>query len=144
RVPVALLRPVPEPFRDVVLDGRMRQPHEGARLPRPAPGGARGYLTPRARAAYPFDEMAPEDTPTTAGIGEKPQGVPDDVNLINAGYVADLYELYRADPASVDPEWRERFDAGFAGLDPVRPPPATTNGESPPAATAEPGAPPGG
>jgi multifunctional 2-oxoglutarate metabolism enzyme len=64
--------------------------------------------------------------------------VPDDLNLINAGYVADLYELYRADPDSIDPEWRARFDAGFAGLEPVRAiaAPAATNGETPAAAPA--------
>ncbi len=43
----------------------------------------------------------------------------DALNLVNAGYVADLYERYRADPASVEAEWRARFDAGFAGFDPV-------------------------
>ena len=34
----------------------------------------------------------------------------DQLNLVNAGYVADLYEQYRQDPASVDPEWRSMFD----------------------------------
>src|SRR5436190_18851280 len=62
---------------------------------------------------------------------------PDDLNLINAGYVADLYELYRADPSSVDPEWRARFDAGFAGLEPVMAAAPSGNGEGP---TAAPGA----
>ncbi len=40
----------------------------------------------------------------------------DDLNLVNAGYVADLYERYRQDPTSVDPEWRSIFDQG-SGLD---------------------------
>jgi 2-oxoglutarate decarboxylase len=75
--------------------------------------------------------------------------VPDDLNLINAGYVADLYEAYRADPASVDPEWRARFDAGFAGLEPVTmasPGPPEGNGSTPRAEAAtdgEPALPPG-
>ena len=43
----------------------------------------------------------------------------DELNLVNAGYVADLYEQYRQDPASVDPEWRSLFDKGTAGFEPV-------------------------
>ncbi|TME34926.1 MAG: multifunctional oxoglutarate decarboxylase/oxoglutarate dehydrogenase thiamine pyrophosphate-binding subunit/dihydrolipoyllysine-residue succinyltransferase subunit [Chloroflexi bacterium] len=74
---------------------------------------------------------------------------PDDLNLINAGYVADLYELYRADPSSVDPEWRARFDAGFAGLEPVTAAQPASNGEGPapalaPPATSTAAAPPSG
>src|SRR5205814_389348 len=65
---------------------------------------------------------------------------PDDLNLINAGYVADLYELYRADPSSVDPEWRARFDAGFAGLEPVTAAQPASNGEGPAPAVARPAA----
>ena len=78
--------------------------------------------------------MAEHDTQRAAEVTEKAEGIPDDLNLINAGYVADLYELYRADPDSSDPEWRARFDAGFAGLDPVQVAPPATNCESPPAA----------
>ncbi len=69
--------------------------------------------------------------------------LPDDLNLLNAGYVADLYEAYRVDPASVDAEWRARFDAGFAGLEPMAttPTPGDGNGSAPapavPAATNE-------
>ena len=48
----------------------------------------------------------------------------DELNLVNAGYVADLYEQYRADPASVDPEWRSLFDKGTAGFEPAAAPPA--------------------
>ena len=44
----------------------------------------------------------------------------DELNLVNAGYVADLYERYRADPGSVDPEWRSVFDTGTAGFEPVQ------------------------
>ena len=40
----------------------------------------------------------------------------DQLNLVNAGYVADLYEQYRQDPASVDPEWRSIFDQGHRRL----------------------------
>jgi multifunctional 2-oxoglutarate metabolism enzyme len=43
----------------------------------------------------------------------------DALNLVNAGYVADLYEQYRSDPASVDPEWRSLFDSGAGGFEPV-------------------------
>jgi 2-oxoglutarate dehydrogenase E1 component len=53
-----------------------------------------------------------------------------ELNLINAGYVADLYERYRVDPASVDPEWRARFDAGFAGLEPVSASARNGNGDA--------------
>jgi 2-oxoglutarate decarboxylase len=38
------------------------------------------------------------------------------LDSVNAGYVAELYEQYRRDPGSVDPEWR-RFFAGSAGTD---------------------------
>jgi 2-oxoglutarate dehydrogenase E1 component len=58
----------------------------------------------------------------------------DDLNLVNAGYVADLYEQYRADPASVDPEWRSLFDKGAAGFEPAEAPPAASNGDQPSAA----------
>ncbi len=70
--------------------------------------------------------MAPRDTTET-----KPHAaaqLPADLNLINAGYVAHLYEAYRADPGSVDPEWRARFDAGFAGTEPVAPTPPAGDG----------------
>ena len=43
----------------------------------------------------------------------------DALNLVNAGYVADLYDQYRRDPASVDPEWRSLFDSGAGGFEPV-------------------------
>ncbi|TMB84232.1 MAG: multifunctional oxoglutarate decarboxylase/oxoglutarate dehydrogenase thiamine pyrophosphate-binding subunit/dihydrolipoyllysine-residue succinyltransferase subunit [Chloroflexi bacterium] len=65
-----------------------------------------------------------------------PDQLPSDLNLINAGYVADLYELYRADPSSVDAEWRARFDAGFAGLKPVTAGQPPGNGEAPAAPSA--------
>ncbi len=62
----------------------------------------------------------------------------DDLNLVNAGYVADLYERYRADPGSIDPEWRSLFDKGVAGFEPVRPATTDPNGDQqapPPAPT---------
>ena len=62
----------------------------------------------------------------------------DELNLVNAGYVADLYERYRTDPASVDPQWRQLFDSGEAGFEPVQAAARATNGEqqAPPATSA--------
>jgi 2-oxoglutarate decarboxylase len=62
----------------------------------------------------------------------------DALNLLNAGYVADLYEQYRRDPASVDAEWRSLFDSGTSGFEPVTA--SATNGETAaqPAPTAAP------
>src|SRR5688500_7297354 len=69
----------------------------------------------------------------------------DELNLVNAGYVADLYERYRRDPGSVDPQWRSVFDAGTAGFEPVQAQPAAGgNGDQqapPPEAAAAPAAP---
>src|SRR5688572_12149400 len=45
----------------------------------------------------------------------------DELNLVNAGYVADVYEQYRRDPSSVDPQWRSLFDSGAGGFEPVAP-----------------------
>ncbi|MDQ2690366.1 MAG: multifunctional oxoglutarate decarboxylase/oxoglutarate dehydrogenase thiamine pyrophosphate-binding subunit/dihydrolipoyllysine-residue succinyltransferase subunit [Chloroflexota bacterium] len=44
----------------------------------------------------------------------------EELNLVNAGYVADLYDQYRNDPASVDDQWRKLFDSGAAGFEPVQ------------------------
>jgi len=52
----------------------------------------------------------------------------DELNLVNAGYVADLYERYRRDPASVDPQWRSLFDSGAGGFEPVATAEEPTNG----------------
>jgi 2-oxoglutarate decarboxylase len=64
-----------------------------------------------------------------------PDQLPDDLNLINAGYVADLYDRYLADPAAVDQEWRARFDAGFGGLTPATARNGSGNGEAPASAS---------
>ena len=71
---------------------------------------------------------------------------------LNAGYVASVYEAYRSDPGSVEPEWRRLFDAGYGGFEPVRPDAPTapagaaTNGNAAPpdAGEAAPAAMPGG
>ncbi len=52
----------------------------------------------------------------------------DELNLVNAGYVADLYEQYRADPTSVDDGWRHLFDSGAGGFEPVTAAGPATNG----------------
>ncbi|MGH2352935.1 MAG: 2-oxo acid dehydrogenase subunit E2, partial [Chloroflexota bacterium] len=52
----------------------------------------------------------------------------DELNLVNAGYVADLYERYRNDPASVDDGWRRLFDSGAGGFEPVTPEASFGNG----------------
>ena len=81
-----------------------------------------------------------------------PPHEPDEANRIaraldsvNAGYVAELYEQYRREPASVDPEWRSMFESGAAGFE-AAPPPAPAvnagNGSGAPAAPAAPAAPP--
>ena len=75
---------------------------------------------------------------------ERPTDTLDELNLVNAGYVADLYERYRNDPASVDAEWRSLFDAGAGGYEPVAAPTPSTNGnrqaDAATAPTAEPAA----
>ncbi|MEJ7802823.1 MAG: multifunctional oxoglutarate decarboxylase/oxoglutarate dehydrogenase thiamine pyrophosphate-binding subunit/dihydrolipoyllysine-residue succinyltransferase subunit, partial [Candidatus Limnocylindria bacterium] len=53
----------------------------------------------------------------------------DELNLVNAGYVADLYEQYRTDPNSVEPQWRSLFDSGAGGFEPVEAPSNATNGD---------------
>ncbi|HUF07209.1 MAG TPA: multifunctional oxoglutarate decarboxylase/oxoglutarate dehydrogenase thiamine pyrophosphate-binding subunit/dihydrolipoyllysine-residue succinyltransferase subunit [Candidatus Binatia bacterium] len=61
----------------------------------------------------------------------------DELNLVNAGYVADLYERYRDDPASVDEGWRRLFDSGAGGFEPVEPAAAPGNGSQADAAAGE-------
>jgi 2-oxoglutarate dehydrogenase E1 component len=67
----------------------------------------------------------PDQPASTAGEADPL----DTLNLVNAGYVADLYERYRQDPGSIDPSWREAFDSGRSGFEPVRAAPPETNGE---------------
>ncbi|HEY7331621.1 MAG TPA: multifunctional oxoglutarate decarboxylase/oxoglutarate dehydrogenase thiamine pyrophosphate-binding subunit/dihydrolipoyllysine-residue succinyltransferase subunit [Candidatus Limnocylindria bacterium] len=43
------------------------------------------------------------------------------LDSVNAGYIAELYEQYRRDPASVDREWRVLFESGRAGFAPAPP-----------------------
>ncbi len=52
------------------------------------------------------------------------------LDSLNAGYVAELYEQYRRDPASVDQEWRSLFESGAGGFEPAPPqkPPSGGNG----------------
>jgi multifunctional 2-oxoglutarate metabolism enzyme len=52
------------------------------------------------------------------------------LNLVNAGYVADLYEQYRRDPASVDPGWRSLFDSGVGGFEPIPADARSSNGDA--------------
>jgi len=71
--------------------------------------------------------------PILAGMAVRdadPDQLPDDLNLINAGYVADLYDRYLADPESVEPEWRARFDAGFGGFAPAAARHGSGNGDA--------------
>ncbi|MEO8511309.1 MAG: multifunctional oxoglutarate decarboxylase/oxoglutarate dehydrogenase thiamine pyrophosphate-binding subunit/dihydrolipoyllysine-residue succinyltransferase subunit [Chloroflexota bacterium] len=57
------------------------------------------------------------------------------LDSVNAGYVAELYEQYQREPASVDPEWRTLFESGAGGFEPAKPaPPASV--PTPPAAAA--------
>ena len=61
----------------------------------------------------------------------------DALNLLNAGYLADVYEQYRRDPSSVDAEWRSLFDSGASGFEPVAAPVPSTNGNPVAEASAE-------
>jgi len=86
--------------------------------------------------------VPPDDPADRSPLDEALEG-------LNAGYVAAVYESYKTDPASVEPEWRRLFDAGYGGFEPARsaapsPAPAgATNGESgpPPGPTPESGEP---
>jgi multifunctional 2-oxoglutarate metabolism enzyme len=59
---------------------------------------------------------------------------------MNAGYAQELYEQFRRDPSSVDPEWRALFESGQHGLEPPPAPPAPPPA---PAVSSVPGAPAG-
>ncbi|HET9539479.1 MAG TPA: 2-oxo acid dehydrogenase subunit E2, partial [Candidatus Limnocylindria bacterium] len=69
--------------------------------------------------------MPPSDPPQSPEVEQ----TLDAVNAVNAGYVAELYEQFRRDPASVDGEWRALFESRA-----VAPP---TSPAAPPAAPSE-------
>jgi 2-oxoglutarate dehydrogenase E1 component len=60
---------------------------------------------------------------------------------VNAGYIAELYEQYRQDPGSVDPEWRTAFASGLAGFTPSATPVSNGNAAPQSAAPSRPAAP---
>ena len=64
--------------------------------------------------------MPPSDPPQSPDVEQ----TLDAVNAVNAGYVAELYEQFRRDPASVDGEWRALFESGAVG-----PPVSSGNGQ---------------
>ena len=64
--------------------------------------------------------MPPDEPNETSPIERALEGV-------NAGLVADIYAQYRADPASVDPEWRALFDSGAGGYEPAPRPAASSS-----------------
>jgi 2-oxoglutarate decarboxylase len=59
--------------------------------------------------------MPPDDPPQPTDVDR----TLDSVNPVNAGYVAELYEQFRRDPASVEGEWRALFESGAAGPGPA-------------------------
>ena len=63
--------------------------------------------------------MPADDQPT-------PTPVEQALDSVNAGYVAEVYEQYRRDPASVEREWRVLFESGEGGFEKAAttPPPA--------------------
>jgi multifunctional 2-oxoglutarate metabolism enzyme len=70
----------------------------------------------------------PQTDPVQSDPAQATRDPLDELNLVNAGYVADLYERYRQDPASIDPEWRSLFDKGTGGFEPA-PSAASGNGD---------------
>ena len=88
--------------------------------------------------------MPPADPPNPSAIDRTLETV----NAVNSGYVAELYEQYRRDPASVDPEWRVLFESGAAGFAPSAAPEGASeqgngSGDSSAATTQAPSLPPG-
>ena len=79
--------------------------------------------------------MPPSDPPQSPEVEQ----TLDAVNAVNAGYVAELYEQFRRDPASVDGEWRALFESG-AVAPPTSPaaPPAAPSGNGQEATAAPP------
>jgi multifunctional 2-oxoglutarate metabolism enzyme len=66
------------------------------------------------------------------------------LDSLNAGYIGQLYEQYRRDPASVDREWRSLFESGAGGFEPAPPQQPPNNGNGSGAASVEPDVPAGG
>jgi 2-oxoglutarate dehydrogenase E1 component len=68
----------------------------------------------------------------------------DEMNVVNAGYVAELYEQFRRDPASVEGEWRALFESGVQpfsnGTSAAQPATAEPQPSSAPASTLPAGA----
>jgi 2-oxoglutarate dehydrogenase E1 component len=68
--------------------------------------------------------MPPPDQPERSEV----DNTLDAVNAVNAGYVAELYEQFRRDPASVEGEWRALFESGASGFAPAPAPGAAEQG----------------
>ncbi len=68
---------------------------------------------------------------------------PDDLyRTMNAGFAQAMYEQYLRDPTSVDAEWRQLFEGGARGLEPLpAPPPPPAAAGAAPAGPALPGTP---
>ena len=61
--------------------------------------------------------------------GTPPSGVQqtlDELNVVNAGYVAEMYEQFRRDPSSVEGEWRALFESGLPPGSPLPAPAVET------------------
>ena len=60
----------------------------------------------------------PPSEPTPPSASQSPptevERALDEMNVVNAGYVAELYEQFRRDPTSVEGEWRAMFESGLA------------------------------
>ncbi|HEY7463624.1 MAG TPA: multifunctional oxoglutarate decarboxylase/oxoglutarate dehydrogenase thiamine pyrophosphate-binding subunit/dihydrolipoyllysine-residue succinyltransferase subunit [Candidatus Limnocylindria bacterium] len=69
--------------------------------------------------------MPPDPTPPgqPPNVEQSPevQRALDEMNPVNAGYVAELYEQFRRDPTSVDREWRTLFESGGSRGAPAAP-----------------------
>jgi multifunctional 2-oxoglutarate metabolism enzyme len=68
--------------------------------------------------------MPPPDQPEPSRVDR----ALDEMNAVNAGYVAELYEQFRRDPESVEDEWRALFESGAAGFAPDPAPGAAEQG----------------
>ena len=86
--------------------------------------GARSWSsgeTCRQGARILSGTVADEEATETARIERALEGV-------NAGYIAEMQERWRADPASVDPEWRALFEPAIPPTDGQSAEPATGRG----------------